>query len=172
MRDKSKREKWLLGQALSYAVMHSESEEMEAEFALLKIKVEGDIVKDAEPVKDTGTDEILPHMENMPNMYSLLQFVEDNDMIGNDPRDILIAWGDSKKETPQPPQPLKGTVDYSDLRNDLENILNVNSSENGSDTPDFILAEYLVGCLEIFDKTVSKRTKWYKPDKNEECSNL
>lgn len=33
--------------------------------------------------------------------------------------------------------------------------------ENGSDTPDFILAEFLANCLASFDETVVKREKWY-----------
>lgn len=47
------------------------------------------------------------------------------------------------------------------FRNDLETIINRHSKENGSDTPDFFLAEYLEGCLDVFDKTVSAREKWY-----------
>jgi hypothetical protein len=35
------------------------------------------------------------------------------------------------------------------------------SKENGSGTPDFILAQYLDGCLENFDKTITAREKWY-----------
>jgi hypothetical protein len=33
--------------------------------------------------------------------------------------------------------------------------------ENGSDTPDFILAAYLRNCLDNFDMTVRAREKWY-----------
>ena len=39
--------------------------------------------------------------------------------------------------------------------------INRNSAENGSDTPDFILAEYLMTCLDNFDKTVHARSDWY-----------
>ena len=47
------------------------------------------------------------------------------------------------------------------FRKELKNLINRHSLENGSDTPDFILAEYLEGCLENYDKTVSSRSKWY-----------
>lgn len=47
------------------------------------------------------------------------------------------------------------------FRQRLENLINSESRENGSNTPDFILADYLVGCLKNFDDTVCRREKWY-----------
>ena len=44
---------------------------------------------------------------------------------------------------------------------ELEALINKYSVENQSSTPDFILAEYLVGCLEVFNKTVIRRAGWY-----------
>lgn len=41
----SKHETEQLGQALSYAVMYAKTEEETAEFAMLKVKVEGEIAK-------------------------------------------------------------------------------------------------------------------------------
>jgi hypothetical protein len=52
-------------------------------------------------------------------------------------------------------------VSTSQLRSELEHLINRHSAENGSDTPDFILAEYLVDCLKIFDKAVKRREEWY-----------
>jgi hypothetical protein len=49
----------------------------------------------------------------------------------------------------------------SDLRKEIENAINRNSAENGSDTPDFILAEYLTDCLAAYDRAVCAREKWY-----------
>ena len=49
----------------------------------------------------------------------------------------------------------------SDFRKQLESLINCESKENGSGTPDFILAQYLDGCLENFDKTITAREKWY-----------
>lgn len=54
-------------------------------------------------------------------------------------------------------------MDTSSFRKELEHIINANSMENGCDTPDFILADYLVSCLEIFDETTRRRTLWYAP---------
>lgn len=50
------------------------------------------------------------------------------------------------------------------LRRDIEHVINCNSAENGSDTPDFLLAEYLADCLVAFDKAVLAREKWYGRD--------
>lgn len=44
---------------------------------------------------------------------------------------------------------------------ELKSIINRYSRENGSDTPDFILAEYLNGCLMNFNYAVCKRENWY-----------
>ena len=51
----------------------------------------------------------------------------------------------------------------SDFKKELEELLNKYSKENGSNTPDFILAEYLTDCLKHFDKAVNFRTAWYDP---------
>lgn len=47
------------------------------------------------------------------------------------------------------------------LRQDIETVINCHSAEGGSDTPDFILAEYLTDCLAAFDKAVNARESWY-----------
>lgn len=48
-----------------------------------------------------------------------------------------------------------------DLQKELSEVLNRHSRENKSDTPDFILAQYLLGCLEAFEAATTKREKWY-----------
>ncbi len=52
-------------------------------------------------------------------------------------------------------------VNMSNLRKDIEQAINSNSAENGSDTPDFILAEYLTDCLAAYDRAVTARERWY-----------
>lgn len=44
---------------------------------------------------------------------------------------------------------------------ELESLLNRHSQENGSNTPDFILAKYLNDCLTVWNHAVSAREKWY-----------
>lgn len=43
----------------------------------------------------------------------------------------------------------------------LQELLNCFSVENGSDTPDFMLASYLIGCLRVYEATVKKRDAWF-----------
>jgi|GEM_PF-1783292 hypothetical protein len=40
-------------------------------------------------------------------------------------------------------------------------VINQESLENQSNTPDFILAEYLVSCLEAFNRASTSRETWY-----------
>lgn len=47
------------------------------------------------------------------------------------------------------------------FRKELESLINSQSRENGSNTPDWILADYLVACLQTFDNTVNARERWY-----------
>lgn len=47
------------------------------------------------------------------------------------------------------------------LEQELREVLNRHSAENGSDIPDFILAEYLMGCLSAFNRAARQRGKWY-----------
>lgn len=54
-----------------------------------------------------------------------------------------------------------GGVVVKGLRHELEHALNRVCAENESNTPDFILAEYLVSCLAAFDRAVVNRERWY-----------
>lgn len=47
---------------------------------------------------------------------------------------------------------------------DLASVINKYSKESGSNTPDFILADYLNRCLENFNATVAVRNSWYGID--------
>ena len=49
----------------------------------------------------------------------------------------------------------------SEFIEDLEDLINRNSKENDSNTPDFILANYLADCLDAFNKATTMRDKWY-----------
>jgi hypothetical protein len=59
----------------------------------------------------------------------------------------------------------------NNFRKDIEDAINRNSMENRSNTPDFILAEYLQGCLAIFDLATKKRDKWYGKEQRPGQSN-
>ena len=47
------------------------------------------------------------------------------------------------------------------IEEELRTLLNRNSLENTSGTPDFILARYMLGCLNAFTEAVNNREKWY-----------
>jgi len=44
---------------------------------------------------------------------------------------------------------------------ELKELINRHSQENGSDTPDYMLARFLCRCLEAYDYTVQERERWY-----------
>lgn len=49
----------------------------------------------------------------------------------------------------------------SDFESELADLLNRFSLEGGSNTPDFILADYLRGCLENWDRVIKRRENWW-----------
>lgn len=63
--------------------------------------------------------------------------------------------------TPTPPEPTPET----NFEADLKNLINRYSKENGSNTPDFILAKHLSVCLGAFDSATKEREAWYGRDK-------
>lgn len=55
------------------------------------------------------------------------------------------------------------------FRQELDALINRYSLENGSNTPDFILGQFLAQVLEVFDTAVNLRESWYgrrRPDTN------
>ena len=64
-----------------------------------------------------------------------------------------------------PAPPIQGAQVFSppkgSFQHDLESLINKHSIEGGSNTPDFILAEYLRQCLDAFDLVVRRRDQWY-----------
>lgn len=43
------------------------------------------------------------------------------------------------------------------FKTQLQDLINTHSRENDSDTPNFLLAEYLINCLENYELIVNKR---------------
>lgn len=46
----------------------------------------------------------------------------------------------------------------------LQGLINKGCMENGSDTPDYILAHYLTDCLEAYDRAVNARRDWHSTE--------
>jgi len=51
-----------------------------------------------------------------------------------------------------------------DFLKELENLINRASQESASNTPDFILAQYLEGCLRNFETAIQQRETWHGRD--------
>lgn len=52
-------------------------------------------------------------------------------------------------------------MEKSELENKLRDLLNSESREQDSNTPDFILAEFMMNCLDAFELASNKREVWY-----------
>jgi len=61
---------------------------------------------------------------------------------------------------PDPLPPPDRAPDQS-LEQELTALLNRHSLESRSDTPDFILAQYLLGCLHAWNAATVARDQWY-----------
>lgn len=75
------------------------------------------------------------------------------DDIVNDAKEMLIATGYEELEEIVTPVLM--------FERELTALLNKYSKENASDTPDFILANYLINCLNTYNHTIQVREKWY-----------
>ena len=51
--------------------------------------------------------------------------------------------------------------DVSTLTDELRALLNRRSRESASNTPDFMLAEYMIKCLEAAEEMIRHRDRWY-----------
>jgi hypothetical protein len=86
------------------------------------------------------------------------------DVTGCEEEFMFSGWGGSLDECelavvenrlPAPP-PERPKLDKA-----LASLLNSYSAENGSNTPDFILAEYMLSCLRAFERASRDREAWY-----------
>lgn len=58
----------------------------------------------------------------------------------------------------------------SEFQKELSALINKHSLENLSDTPDFILAQYLADCLHAFNVATNQRISWYGQKATPEAS--
>ena len=52
----------------------------------------------------------------------------------------------------------------TELETKLAELLNRENREADSDTPDFLLAEFMMNCLDAFELASNKREGWYGVD--------
>lgn len=70
---------------------------------------------------------------------------------------LMAILGDEVERTDEPiPAP-----EIKTLTDDLAALLNMYGTENGSNTPDFILADYMMDCLRAFETASRHRERWY-----------
>lgn len=55
----------------------------------------------------------------------------------------------------------KNLHNESKFYNELKDLLNRTCQENASDTPDMILAGYMIDCLKAYNNAVQRRDKWW-----------
>jgi hypothetical protein len=55
----------------------------------------------------------------------------------------------------------KTTEKFINFKKELVSLINRYSMENGCDTPDHILADYMINCLIAAEQTVKARDLWY-----------
>ncbi len=51
--------------------------------------------------------------------------------------------------------------DVSEIESGIAGVINSLCRENDSNTPDFILGEFMVGCLDAFELASNKREVWF-----------
>ena len=49
----------------------------------------------------------------------------------------------------------------SKFEKELISLISRYSQENVSETPDFVLAEYIMGCMKVYEQTVKRRDEWF-----------
>ena len=52
-------------------------------------------------------------------------------------------------------------MERTEFERELEGLINKYSLQSKSDTPDFMLAEYLINCLNNFNVITKKIERWY-----------
>ena len=62
--------------------------------------------------------------------------------------------------------------DENEFVKGLESLINRHCQENASNTPDFILAQFLAECLKAWNTTAQQRETWYGRDPRPICGEL
>lgn len=73
-----------------------------------------------------------------------------------------------ENQSDEPDPPLE-SHSKSGFERELRGLINTHSIENASNTPDFILAQYLTIQLEVFAEIVDDREVWHGRERAKEC---
>lgn len=80
----------------------------------------------------------------------------------------LITERGIDREYPMPPPKYHDSFMDKKRLEAFSTVVNVNAFERGSNTPDFILGQFLTDVLNAFDTAVNKRGEWWKPEVDDE----
>lgn len=67
---------------------------------------------------------------------------------------------------------MRGFMKRKEFRNELAALLNKHSLENVPNTPDYILADFLITCLDALDGAVNTRNIWHSAKDTRESEQL
>lgn len=103
----------------------------------------------------------LPHGADHPMREAVEKAYRE--ITGRDPAFQFSGWGGELTEPERAvvENRLPRTITSQALTNAFAHAINCESRENASNTPDFILASYLVECLKNYEAAVNAREKWY-----------
>lgn len=79
-------------------------------------------------------------------------------------RDKMVALRDQQEKAVvelEPPPYVDNTEKLEAFERDLTALINRYSLENGSNTPDFLLARHMIAALIQYDSTVNARCSWW-----------
>lgn len=86
------------------------------------------------------------------------------EIVRNKPDDILVVGPETAKAIAEAmamrSKSMSGDSKQTGFEEKLEDLVNEFSMENGSNTPDYILAQFLAGCLDLFNGTTKARDMW------------
>lgn len=78
---------------------------------------------------------------------------------------VVAAHGEPNTETEAPPVapplPAEPVEERPSFNKELSNLINRHSRENFSNTPDFILADFLEDSLLLLEQTITRRREWH-----------
>ena len=58
------------------------------------------------------------------------------------------------------------------FRKELVELVNLHNLENGSNTPDWILANFILASIDAFDEGVARRERWYGRERDDETDSV
>jgi hypothetical protein len=96
-------------------------------------------------------------------LMGALSIISTESQLNKEPDAILMQCVDLANRMYKGASALPESVelDRSGFEKELESLINRYSMESGSNTPDYILVEYMANCLNSFHQATRLRDNWY-----------